>query len=46
MRCGTDADNNTVYLPTQPGVLGTDSRRTASFTCADAVPKCIVRKVP
>jgi len=46
MRCGTDEDNNTVYLPTQEWVLGTDGRRAANFSCADATPKCIVRKVP
>lgn len=46
MRCGTDDDSNTVYLPTQTGLLGTDGRRSASFTCTDSVPKCIVRKVP
>ncbi len=47
MRCGTNPDTgNTVYLPTQAWVLGTDNRRTANFTCSDAVPKCIVRKVP
>lgn len=47
MRCGTNADTgNTVYLPTQAWILGTDDRRTANFTCWDAVPKCIVRKLP